>query len=429
LSIYHLLTILFFLPAVKHVQASEASHVVNVRSGSCLNARSVRNRSTVLRCLQSGTEVVDTGRFKNGRPIFSIPSLGLSEVLLAPRYLRQSSPTQSDLEISETSGLNGGSSDATFKVSVRQGSCLNARRVENSSRVMRCIPRDTEVLATGQTRNGRPIYSIPSLGISEALLADNYLRPTEASADSETSSDEDIILVDAASGQGSASRQEALILNDDEDLLADPESSTATLVGGAEELSDVQRNLASIQDSGRVNCTYSAENTAQCLVCNCLGEARGESKEGQIAVNRVVITRAAKTRWSSTICGAVFDPWQFSWANRLLRPNGAIRNGRGVAVRNPIREINFSGLTRREVSSCAESSQEAVSRGHWQWDHYYANRGPNRISAPGWARQYANGGSAQVGNHVFLQDANAGFRDLEPSAPTVPLAQTNTGVQ
>lgn len=428
--IYHLLTFLLVIPFVHVTEASEASHIVNVRQGSCLNARSVQNRATVLRCLRPGTEVVNTGRFRNGRPIFAIPSLGLSEVLLAPRYLRQTESTQA-IATAEASGQTAGATDSTFKVNVRSGSCLNVRRVENTSRVLRCIPRDTEVQATGETRNGRPIFSVPSLGIREAIIAEEYLQPLAAplSASSETSGDASLNLVDADLTRSTDEDYEPSFIEDEDTPASAPEgvssSATAPLVGGEEELSEVQRNLASIAESGRVNCSYSADNTAQCMVCNCLGEARGESREGQIAVNRVVITRAAKTRWSSTICGAVFDPWQFSWANRLLRPDGAISR----SIRNPVREINFSGLTAASVRSCASTSAEALNLGPWEWDHYYANRGPNRISAPGWARQYDDDGSFQVGNHIFHQDANARFRDLTPSTPTLPLAQTNSGVR
>lgn len=51
-----------------------------------------------------------------------------------------------------------------------------------------------------------------------------------------------------------------------------------------------------------------------CLMRNIYHEARGESLEGQIAVARVTLNRAAK----SSICKVVYAPYQFSWT--LVKP-------------------------------------------------------------------------------------------------------------
>ena len=157
------------------------SFTVNVRQGSCLNARNVNNRSRVLRCLPPGTVVVSTGRTKNGRPVYSIPSLGISETFLASNYLREA----------RSAATTQAQAQTVQSVNVRQGSCLNARNVNNRSRVLRCLPPGTEVVPTGEMKNGRAVYAIPSLGIDEAFLASNYLSAPTPTADA-LSADEEL---------------------------------------------------------------------------------------------------------------------------------------------------------------------------------------------------------------------------------------------
>ena len=54
---------------------------------------------------------------------------------------------------------------------------------------------------------------------------------------------------------------------------------------------------------------------AECLAINAYAEARGEGKEGMIAVTNVVQTRVADPRWPKDYCKVVYQPNQFSWAN------------------------------------------------------------------------------------------------------------------
>lgn len=59
-----------------------------------------------------------------------------------------------------------------------------------------------------------------------------------------------------------------------------------------------------------------------CLATAVYFEARGETVEGQLAVARVVMNRAASGKYPPTWCGTVKQPWQFSF----------VRNGRFPAV-------------------------------------------------------------------------------------------------
>ena len=52
-----------------------------------------------------------------------------------------------------------------------------------------------------------------------------------------------------------------------------------------------------------------------CIATAVYHEARGESLEGQLAVARVIMNRAASGKYPSSWCGVVKQPWQFSFVN------------------------------------------------------------------------------------------------------------------
>lgn len=58
-----------------------------------------------------------------------------------------------------------------------------------------------------------------------------------------------------------------------------------------------------------------ASEEENCLATAVYHEARGESLEGQLAVARVVLNRAASGKYPTTWCGVVKQPWQFSFVN------------------------------------------------------------------------------------------------------------------
>ena len=57
------------------------------------------------------------------------------------------------------------------------------------------------------------------------------------------------------------------------------------------------------------------DEQANCLATAVYFEARGESVEGQLAVARVVMNRAASGKYPPDWCSVVKQPWQFSFVN------------------------------------------------------------------------------------------------------------------
>lgn len=54
---------------------------------------------------------------------------------------------------------------------------------------------------------------------------------------------------------------------------------------------------------------------ANCVAVAVYHEARGESLEGQLAVAKVIMNRAASGQYPASWCGVVKQPWQFSFVN------------------------------------------------------------------------------------------------------------------
>src|SRR5678815_178687 len=54
---------------------------------------------------------------------------------------------------------------------------------------------------------------------------------------------------------------------------------------------------------------------ANCIAVAVYHEARGESLEGQLAVAKVIMNRAASGKYPTSWCGVVKQPWQFSFVH------------------------------------------------------------------------------------------------------------------
>ena len=63
----------------------------------------------------------------------------------------------------------------------------------------------------------------------------------------------------------------------------------------------------------------------RCLAGTIYFESKGESLEGQLAVAKVVLNRAASPRWPNSICGVVYQKHQFSFVRGGKMPS--IRKG------------------------------------------------------------------------------------------------------
>ena len=137
--------------------------------------------------------------------------------------------------------------------------------------------------------------------------------------------------------------------------------------------------------NGMVTCG-SAQSTFQCLMCNCYHEARGESPEGRVAINKVVMTRVGMSSFPNTVCSVVYQPSQFSWTLSSRK-----RNQR---------------LTREGYNRCYNSVREAFQfRGHYA-SHYHT-----RAVWPDW-RDDRNPTRFRIGVHQF-------YRRLRSERPEV----------
>jgi len=68
---------------------------------------------------------------------------------------------------------------------------------------------------------------------------------------------------------------------------------------------------------------YIVAQELNCIAQNVYYEARGEPIEGQLAVAKVTLNRTEDSRWPSSVCGVVYQPYQFSWVkNKRHRPKG-----------------------------------------------------------------------------------------------------------
>jgi hypothetical protein len=60
---------------------------------------------------------------------------------------------------------------------------------------------------------------------------------------------------------------------------------------------------------------------ANCIAVAVYHEARGESLEGQLAVAKVIMNRAASGKYPTSWCGVVKQPWQFSFVHHGQFPS------------------------------------------------------------------------------------------------------------
>jgi spore germination cell wall hydrolase CwlJ-like protein len=122
------------------------------------------------------------------------------------------------------------------------------------------------------------------------------------------------------------------------------------------------------------------DDQANCLATAVYFEARGESVEGQLAVARVVMNRAASGRYPSDWCSVVKQPWQFSFVRHGEFP--AIDSGSMAWAR-------AQGVARLAVANVVPSVQPDVL-----W--YHAT-----YVAPSWGRRLSM--VERIGAHIFYR--------------------------
>jgi N-acetylmuramoyl-L-alanine amidase len=124
------------------------------------------------------------------------------------------------------------------------------------------------------------------------------------------------------------------------------------------------------------------DEQANCLATAVYFEARGESVEGQLAVARVVMNRAASGRYPPDWCSVMKQPWQFSFVNPRTGQYPSIDTTSAAWAR-------AQGIARLAVANVVPSIDDNVL-----W--YHAT-----YVAPSWGRRLAI--SQKIGAHIFYR--------------------------
>jgi hypothetical protein len=119
---------------------------------------------------------------------------------------------------------------------------------------------------------------------------------------------------------------------------------------------------------------------ANCIAVAVYHEARGESLEGQLAVAKVIMNRAASGKYPTSWCGVVKQPWQFSFVRRGQFPS--VDQG-SDAWRKAL------GVTRLAVANAVQSVPTDCL-----W--YHAD-----YVAPSWGRRLTR--VEKIGAHIFYR--------------------------
>jgi N-acetylmuramoyl-L-alanine amidase len=124
------------------------------------------------------------------------------------------------------------------------------------------------------------------------------------------------------------------------------------------------------------------EEQANCIAVAVYHEARGETLEGQLAVARVIMNRAASGKYPSSWCGTVKQPWQFSFVN----PHDGHMPGVDKTSASWRRAL---GITRLALANVVPSIGNDVL-----W--YHAD-----YVAPSWGRRLTQ--VSKIGQHIFYR--------------------------
>ena len=151
----------------------------------------------------------------------------------------------------------------------------------------------------------------------------------------------------------------------------------------AKEASWLQQNgwhLAALVD--RYSDGAPLDEQAQCIAEAVYHEARGETLEGQVAVARVIMNRAASGKYPTSWCGTVKQPWQFSFVNPRTGHIPYI-NQASASWKKAL------GVTRLAVANAVETLPTDVL-----W--YHAD-----YVAPGWGKRLSK--VQKIGTHIFYR--------------------------
>ena len=124
------------------------------------------------------------------------------------------------------------------------------------------------------------------------------------------------------------------------------------------------------------------DEQAHCMAVAIYHEARGESLEGQLAVARVIMNRAASGKYPGSWCGTVKQPWQFSFVNPRTGVMPGV-NASSAAWRKA------QAITRLAIANVVPSLSNDVL-----W--YHAD-----YVAPSWGRRLSK--VSKIGTHIFYR--------------------------
>ena len=124
------------------------------------------------------------------------------------------------------------------------------------------------------------------------------------------------------------------------------------------------------------------DEQANCIAVAVYHEARGESLEGQLAVAKVIMNRAASGKYPTSWCAVVKQPWQFSFVNP--------RTGYMPSVDEDSQSWrNALGVTRLAVANAVPSLPTDCL-----W--YHAD-----YVAPSWGKRLSR--VQKIGAHIFYR--------------------------
>ncbi len=153
---------------------------------------------------------------------------------------------------------------------------------------------------------------------------------------------------------------------------------------------DIAREAASLHRNGwplyalvdRYAAGAPLDQEANCMAVAVYHEARGETLDGQLAVARVIMNRAASGKYPTTWCGVVKQPWQFSFVNPRTGYMPGVDEG-SAAWRKA------QGITRLAMANAVPSVPTDCL-----W--YHAN-----YVSPSWGRRLTR--VSQIGAHIFYR--------------------------
>lgn len=134
-----------------------------------------------------------------------------------------------------------------------------------------------------------------------------------------------------------------------------------------------------------LDCDKVRDDERACLACNIYHEARNQEEQGQLAVALVTVNRVLNPRWSDSVCGVVWQEWQFSWTN----------DGKSDKVRNFEKWEEAYTIANRVLDAVTDGAKMVDITGNAYY--YHAN-----YVKPKWAplKQF----TVAIQDHLFYTD-------------------------